>query len=195
MSKHSDLIALIGISGTGKTTLGKQLAEKLNYTYVDLDDFYRKEKPKIRLSTGEIVRNWDTLKALDLEKFREHLRSTSGGIIVGGFALKDSVFEKSPRMTILLAPLSDKETQKDLSAFSESEIQEEVIQRTIKARQQAKGVSSRDELMVREVVYPYFLRMLKKVKIDHILPVYDRFGNRLPVLTLVSELVDAVEEY
>ena len=31
-------IVLIGLMGAGKTTIGKSLAEKLDYSYIDIDE-------------------------------------------------------------------------------------------------------------------------------------------------------------
>lgn len=36
------LVFLIGMMGSGKTTLGSQLAERLNYAFVDLDEYLEK---------------------------------------------------------------------------------------------------------------------------------------------------------
>lgn len=40
------LIFLLGMMGSGKTTLGKELAEKLNYSFVDLDAFIEEKEGK-----------------------------------------------------------------------------------------------------------------------------------------------------
>ena len=37
---HPKLILLMGVAGSGKTTLGKLLAAHLGYTFVDADDFH-----------------------------------------------------------------------------------------------------------------------------------------------------------
>ena len=34
------LIVVMGVSGSGKTTIGKMLANKLNLSYYDADDFH-----------------------------------------------------------------------------------------------------------------------------------------------------------
>ena len=43
-----DRIYLIGFMGVGKTTVGKKLARRLGYSFVDLDDFFE-EKYKIEI--------------------------------------------------------------------------------------------------------------------------------------------------
>ncbi|MCL4129080.1 UNVERIFIED_CONTAM: hypothetical protein GTU68_008776 [Idotea baltica] len=51
-------IVLLGYMGSGKSTVGRQLAEKLKFTFLDLDDFIEeKEKmtiPKLFEEKGEI---------------------------------------------------------------------------------------------------------------------------------------------
>jgi gluconokinase len=37
------LVLLMGVAGSGKTTLGKLLAERLGYTFLDADDFHTAE--------------------------------------------------------------------------------------------------------------------------------------------------------
>lgn len=40
------LIFLVGMMGSGKTTLGRQLAERLGYTFVDLDEYLEQREGK-----------------------------------------------------------------------------------------------------------------------------------------------------
>ena len=56
---NRDKIFLVGFSGAGKTTLGKQLAEKLNYDFFDIDELIEQSEG-ISISTifekkGEIA--------------------------------------------------------------------------------------------------------------------------------------------
>ena len=38
--QHADVIVLVGVSGSGKTTVGKRLAPAINATYVEGDDYH-----------------------------------------------------------------------------------------------------------------------------------------------------------
>jgi len=48
------IIVLIGYMASGKTSLGKKLAEKLNYNFIDLDDYIEDEE---NLSVSEIFKS------------------------------------------------------------------------------------------------------------------------------------------
>jgi len=48
------LILIMGISGTGKSTIGKAVAEQMNYTFVDADDFHS-EQAKTMMANGEAI--------------------------------------------------------------------------------------------------------------------------------------------
>ncbi|UCS93583.1 shikimate kinase [Echinicola marina] len=83
--KHHSKIVLIGMPGSGKSTLGKLLAKQLNFDFYDLDEEIVRaegmEIPKIFLSKGEgYFRKLETkvLAAL-LEKESSFLLSTGGG--------------------------------------------------------------------------------------------------------------------
>jgi shikimate kinase len=182
----SQIIALVGISGSGKTTIGRFVANRLNYIYVDLDDFYKRDKPKITLSNGITVSNWDTLDALDLSAFRQTLASLvreKRNIIVGGFALSDDVFEQlKPTATILL---------------SVGNTDSEIISRTIEARRRSKGFAGhkaiQDELMVKEVVYPYFKNVLQNTNVTGILKIYEQ-EQRRNLEELANTLIEFINE-
>ncbi|WP_215226321.1 shikimate kinase [Echinicola shivajiensis] len=84
MKEHSKII-LIGMPGSGKSTLGKILAKQLNFDFYDLDEEIVKsegmEIPKIFLTKGEgYFRRLETrvLSAI-LDKEDSFLLSTGGG--------------------------------------------------------------------------------------------------------------------
>ena len=57
MKKDKERICLIGMPGAGKSTIGKQLSDKLKYSFFDTDqEIEKKEKIKIKdlfLKKGE----------------------------------------------------------------------------------------------------------------------------------------------
>jgi len=61
------IVFLIGFMGCGKTTLGKKLARKLNYSFVDLDELIEKE---VGCSISKIFQNEGE------EAFREKEKNT-----------------------------------------------------------------------------------------------------------------------
>jgi len=84
MKKHSKIV-LIGMPGSGKSTLGKKSAKQLKFDFYDLDEEIVKEEgmdiPQIFMRKGEgYFRNLET-KVLNrlLEKDASFLLSTGGG--------------------------------------------------------------------------------------------------------------------
>ncbi|HQC60428.1 MAG TPA: shikimate kinase [Bacteroidales bacterium] len=81
-----DKIALIGMSGAGKTTIGKLLAQKINYEFIDLDDQIEKKVNKsisqIFTDRGEeFFRQLETNTLAELINNDKIVISTGGGII------------------------------------------------------------------------------------------------------------------
>ncbi|MDI6833859.1 MAG: shikimate kinase [Bacteroidales bacterium] len=81
-----DKIALIGMSGAGKTTVGKLLAKKINYEFLDIDDQIEKKENKsisqIFADEGEeFFRQLETKMLNELINFDKIIISTGGGII------------------------------------------------------------------------------------------------------------------
>lgn len=85
-TKPPDRIALIGFMGSGKTSVGKRLAEKLNYHFIDLDKEIEKGEgktiPVIFNQYGE--QYFRKLEQTYLQKFLEKgkiVLATGGGIV------------------------------------------------------------------------------------------------------------------
>lgn len=80
-------IVLIGMSGVGKTEIGKSIAKKLNYAFIDIDDLIVKSK---NLSIDNIFKIYgetyfrnleaDIVKSLSTSK--RTVISTGGGVIL-----------------------------------------------------------------------------------------------------------------
>ncbi|MDZ7715584.1 MAG: shikimate kinase [Balneolaceae bacterium] len=83
-----DRIFLCGFMGAGKTTIGKVLAEKLEQSFMDLDQFIEHEQG---LSIPEIFENEgeDAFRALERSAIRKAIRTFKGIIALGGGSLQD----------------------------------------------------------------------------------------------------------
>lgn len=81
-------IYLIGFMGTGKSTVGKRLAEQLGFTFLDTDLIIEERAgmpiPKIFETSGEMYfRNLETAVLIDLERDSEQaVIATGGGIVL-----------------------------------------------------------------------------------------------------------------
>jgi len=178
------LIVISGISGSGKTTIGRALVKYFNsfkgandeaYKFVDEDSFYLKNKPKVKLSNGLVVANWDTLEAIDINSLRLTIESSENIVLVGFTLTKEIIGEY-------------KSIHFHLSIGDTDEV---VIRRCVEARKRSKGFrgdkAKIDELVVREVVMPFYKRTLKESDIDFKIDIYDHDKRRS-----VSEIVEVI---
>lgn len=77
---------MIGLPGCGKTTLGKKLSEKLNYKFIDMDEYIERSAcmfiSEIFEAYGEkFFRDLETNTLIELSKLDNVVISTGGGII------------------------------------------------------------------------------------------------------------------
>ncbi|ABB56924.1 shikimate kinase [Synechococcus elongatus] len=78
---------LVGLMGSGKTTIGKLLAESLGYTYVDTDSLIEnvtgRSIPEIFASDGEAgFRQIETQVLEEVASYRRLVVATGGGIVI-----------------------------------------------------------------------------------------------------------------
>jgi len=78
-------IILIGMPGSGKSTVGPLLARKTGKSFTDTDDIIRKTEGR---ELGEIVRTEGHVRFLELQQkiitsmdFRDHVIATGGGVV------------------------------------------------------------------------------------------------------------------
>ena len=84
------VIILMGVTGSGKTTVGEQLADELGWTYYDADDFHPQANTK-KMAQGTPLSDedrWPWLERLAAE-IGQWL-DVEGGAILGCSALKQS---------------------------------------------------------------------------------------------------------
>ena len=87
---NSIIIVIMGVAGSGKTTLGKALCSRLGWSFYDGDDFHSAENVEkmsqgIPLSDGDRAKWLETLKVLIAEKYK-----AGENIILACSALKRS---------------------------------------------------------------------------------------------------------
>jgi shikimate kinase len=100
-------IYLIGMPGCGKSTLGKRLAKKLNYEFIDMDSYIEKNAcmfiDEIFESYGE-----DYFRALEKNTLDDFLKLDNVIIATGGGVIKDlSNKEKMDGLCIYLKVPND----------------------------------------------------------------------------------------
>ena len=87
MNKDKNCICLIGMPGSGKSTIGKQLSEKLKYSFFDTDEeIEKREKTKIKnifsIKGEDYFRSIETLVFNELVVRKKVVISTGGGLIL-----------------------------------------------------------------------------------------------------------------
>jgi len=78
-------IALIGFMGTGKSSVGRLIAEQLNFEFIDTDDWIEQQSGKsvsrIFAEDGEpVFRQWENQVVLQLGTSASTVISTGGGL-------------------------------------------------------------------------------------------------------------------
>ena len=85
MSNLNGKVVLIGMPGCGKTTIGKILAEELNYNFCDMDKYIENisgESIKELFEKGEeVFRDVESQGCENLSKKKNIVISTGGGVI------------------------------------------------------------------------------------------------------------------
>ncbi len=77
------LIFLVGFMGSGKSTFGKRLADKLNYNFIDLDDYI---EAKYNTTIKEIfaTKGQDYFREIEKENLLEIIKNENTVIAPGG---------------------------------------------------------------------------------------------------------------
>src|ERR1700745_3982418 len=65
------IVVVMGVSGSGKTTIGRLLAERMGWIFADADDFFS-EEAKQKMASGTPLKDYD--RAPWLKRLNELLR-------------------------------------------------------------------------------------------------------------------------
>ena len=147
------IIAISGISGAGKSTIGKMLAKKLNAEFIDQDWFNSGNKQQATLSNGYIVTNYDCDDVFNIKNFNDAISSNKHNtLVIVGYNLRHYFFFEGNKPTIHFNIMIPKElsleTRLSIKPFSDER-------------------RANEKLFFNEYLYPYYQDTLKKSDIDY----------------------------
>lgn len=81
-----ELISLIGMPGSGKSTIGRLLAKRLDWDYVDMDDYIQEISgcsiPALFDQGEAVFRRWETEACHQLSLRRRAVIACGGGVVI-----------------------------------------------------------------------------------------------------------------
>ena len=96
----SPRLVFVGAPGSGKTTIGKQLAEKLGVEFIDVDNEIEMDE-KTTISDIFVKKGEAYFRQLERTKISELLNSFNGVLSLGG----GSVLDETTRQALAIAPV------------------------------------------------------------------------------------------
>lgn len=141
------IILISGFAGTGKTRFGKKLAQDLNYKFIDICDFVKKDYDiKYVLPNGINVVDYDSVDAFDWEKINNEI---NGSVVISGQLFpKDAI--KQEYINIQLTAKKQTILNNRLEYA--------------KKHPEKHGDEESEKLIFNTHTYSYYLGMLKNIK-------------------------------
>ena len=96
----SPRLVFVGAPGSGKTTIGKQVAQKLGVEFIDVDNEIEMDE-KTTISEIFVQKGEAYFRQLERAKISELLNSFNGVLSLGG----GSVLDESTRQALAIAPV------------------------------------------------------------------------------------------
>ena len=184
------MIFISGISGVGKSTISKELSQQLGLLHINQDNYYLKIKPKVTLSNNLQKSNWDTVEALDFDKLNTDLTNhfyQRQSFLLEGFCLRTDMIKFAPNVHIHLSYIPVPHDANIVDVYMKNK--EVIINRIIKSRSISKPGIKDDEIVVRELVWPFYIETLKNSHIDYVLSTFDDAGNRIDLNIIMDKVI------
>ena len=83
------IVVVMGVAGSGKSTIGKMLSERLSIAFIEADDFHSKENV-LKMSSGNPLTDEDRFPWLQSLSKELHVHDKNGGAVLACSALKES---------------------------------------------------------------------------------------------------------
>ncbi len=182
ITSMSKIIFTSGLSGAGKSTIAKILADHYNGVYLDQDEFYKQDKPLITTPSGRIIKNWDCQEALNLEAMNSkisELKKLNKPIFVAGFALRDDWFvgDAKPDYHILIQLPSGVS-----------------IETRLKIKPLRDDPLGKDTRWIFEnLTVPFYNETLKLVTVDYWAPATFFGSIRRPIPEIINQLIKVLD--
>ena len=184
------MIFISGISGVGKSTISKELSQQLGLLHINQDNYYLKIKPKVTLSNNLQKSNWDTVEALDFDKLNADLTNhfyQRQNFLLEGFCVRKDMIKFTPNVHIHLSYIPVPHDANIVDVYMKNK--EIIINRIIKSRSTSKPGIKDDEIVVRELVWPFYIETLKNSHIDYVLNTFDDTGNRIDLNIIMDKVM------
>jgi len=130
------------------------------------------DKPRVILPNGKEVRNWDTVRALDIDRFNNDIlysRIYSPQItIVEGFCLSADIMKVIPDMHIHLSYIGSEKKEDSMAPYNFHLIEK----RMLASPKEFKHDIDDEELIIKCIIIPFYVRTLENSNITHIVPTF-----------------------
>jgi cytidylate kinase len=150
------IIAISGLSGTGKGEVAKSLGNKLNLKHLKLVDYHKKNFKEIKkISSGKEVINWDHPNSIDWEKLKKDIEKYKNQVIISGqfFPKEYLTFNVDIQINISLNKQKVLEKRNDINKE--------------KNKKTKKKVGENDtKLIFNQITFPQYLEFLKESKVN-----------------------------
>ena len=154
------LIFVSGLSGCGKTPIGKKIAKDFKLKLIDQFDYYKKgHAAKFTLPDNTTIINWYMDEAIDWDKLNKDIDEfKKTGLIVIGFSLPEDKIISEHDFHIHLN-ISKQVCMEKRKAFLEK--------RKEKYEEEYKLIGTPiEKLKMNQIIYPYYIESTKKSKIN-----------------------------